>query len=116
MRIGLLFSVIALCVAGHAQAYCIVNRSNEPVAYSRGGPVAGMEQFYAGTVAPGAQVCVNITPRSDGTFPVSIYSVTKRGNCAVVQGCFYETRAEQVFYRGAASQSCPLAFQDNACS
>ncbi len=62
MRIGFLTTLFALVVAGgQANAYCIVNRSSEPVAYSRGGPVAGMEQFYTGSVAPGSQVCVNIT-------------------------------------------------------
>lgn len=116
MRIGTLITLLAIFAAGPVSAYCIVNNSNEPVAFSRGGPIAGMEQFYTGSVAPGAHVCANITARSDGTFPVSIYSITRRGNCALVRGCFYETRAEQVFYRGTSSQSCPIAFQDNSCS
>lgn len=105
-----------MLVASQAQALCIVNRSGETVAYTRGGPFLGMETLYAGIVRPGIQHCPSITPRSDGTYPVSVYTISKRGNCAVVRGCFYESAAEQLFFNGAASSTCPIAFQDNSCS
>ena len=107
--------VLALS-ASQAQAFCIVNRSSETIAFTRGGPFAGMETFYAGTIKPGVQRCTLITPRVDGTYPVSVYTVTKRGKCSVVSGCSYDSRAEQVFFQGTASSSCPIAFQDDSCS
>jgi hypothetical protein len=102
--------------ASQAHALCIVNRSAETVAFTRGGPYAGMETFYAGTVKPGAQHCAAISARSDGTYPVSVYTVGRQGKCAVVRGCYYDSDAEQIFFTGVASESCPLAFRDNACS
>ena len=102
--------------ASQAQAFCIVNRSSETVAFTRGGPFAGMETLYAGTIKPSVQRCTLITARADGTYPVSVYTVTKRGNCAVVRGCSYDSQAEQVFFQGAGTSSCPVAFQDNSCS
>ncbi len=116
MRLGLLLSVLILVGATEASAYCIVNRTGDVVAYTRGGPFAGMETFYMGGVQPGAQSCMNIGPRIDGTYPVSIYTIKKRGNCTVVSGCYFESSAEQIFFRGTASSSCPIAFQDNTCS
>ena len=113
-KLGLITALALL--ASQAQALCIVNRSGETVAYTRGGPFLGMETLYAGTVRPGFQHCASITPRSDGTYPVSVYTVSKRGKCAIVRGCYYSSNAEQVFYNGAASSTCPVAFQDNSCS
>ncbi len=108
--------LVLVLSASQVQAFCIVNRSSETVAFTRGGPYAGMETFYAGTIKPGVQRCTSITPRVDGTYPVSVYTVTKRGKCSVVSGCSYDSRAEQVFFQGTASSSCPIAFQDDSCS
>ena len=113
-KLGLIAALVLL--TSQAQALCIVNRTSDTVAYTRGEPFLGMEILYAGTVRPGAQHCASISARSDGTYPVSVYSVTKRGKCAVVRGCFYGSAAEQVFFDGSASSTCPIAFQDNSCS
>ncbi len=113
-KLGLIAALVLM--ASQVQALCIVNRSGDTVAYTRGGPFLGMETFYAGTVRPGAQHCTSISPRADGTYPVSVYTVSKRGKCAIVRGCYYSSNAEQVFFNGAASSTCPVAFQDNSCS
>lgn len=113
-RIGLTAALVLL--ASQVQALCIVNRSSETVAYTRGGPFFGMETLFAGTIRAGVQHCTGITPRSDGTYPVSVYTISKRGKCLVVKGCAYDSEAEQIFFNGAASSSCPISFQDNSCS
>lgn len=113
-KIGL--TAVFLAFATQASALCIVNRSSETVAYTRGGPFIGMETLFAGTIRPGVQHCTSITPRSDGTYPVSVYTIGKRGKCNVVRGCLYESLAEQIFFGGAGSATCPVSFQDNSCS
>lgn len=115
MRV-LFTAVVFMVMSVQAQALCIINLSPENVVFSRGGPTVGMETFFTGAVKPGVQHCTKITPRSDGTYPVSIYTIAKRGNCAVVQGCFYETENEQILFLGSTSSSCPTAFRDNSCS
>ena len=112
------FAVLARLVlwAGDAFAICIINRTLQTVAFVRGEPFAGMETYFTGTVRPAAQHCRQLSPRIDGTFPVSIYTLTRRGNCVLVQGCFYNSQAEQLFYNGSASPACPIAFRDNTCS
>lgn len=107
---------MAMLVSGQAQALCIVNLSPDTVVYSRGEPIAQMETFYTGAIKPGVQHCTKITARMNGEYPVSIYTIGKRGKCAIVRGCFYETENEQILFRGGSSSSCPIAFQDNSCS
>lgn len=116
MTIRLIFALLVIFLPGQVHAFCIVNQSQSAVAYVRGGPFAGMETYFAGEVRPGGQRCTRITSRMDGTFPVSVYSISQSGRCAIIRGCFYETEAEQVFYKGAASSSCPVAFRDNTCN
>jgi hypothetical protein len=94
-KLGLIAAQIMM--ASQAQALCIVNCSTDAVAYTRGGPFLGMETWYAGTVRPREQHCASISARSDGTYPVSVYTVTRRGKCVIVRGCFYESNAEQFF-------------------
>ncbi len=102
--------------ANDANAICIINRSQDTVAFVRGEPFAGMETYFTGTVRPSAQHCSRLSPRMDGTFPVSVYTLTRRGNCVVVRGCFYSSHAEQLFFNGSAGSACPVAFRDNTCS
>lgn len=112
-----LFAATAMMlVSFQAQALCIINLSPGTVVYSRGGPGPGMETFFTGGVSPGKQECTKITPRMNGEYPVSIYTIGKRGNCAVVSGCFYETENEQILFYGRGSSSCPTAFRDNSCN
>lgn len=113
---GLFVVIIAMLLSAQAHALCIINLSPDTVVYSRGGPGPGMETFFTGGVAPGMQHCTKITPRMDGTYPVSIYTITQRASCSVVRGCFYETPNEQILFYGRGSSSCPTAFQDNSCS
>lgn len=95
--------VFLLCLVGcvgHANALCIVNRSQDTVVFVRGEPYAGMETYFTGSIRSGAQHCSRLSPRSDGTYPVSVYGISKRGACALVKGCYYESHAEQVFFPG----------------
>lgn len=113
---ALFAAAVVLLMSAQAQALCIINLSPDTVAYSRGGPGPGMETFFTGVVTPGQQICTKITPRMDGTYPVSIYTIANRGSCAVVRGCLYETLNEQILFYGRESSSCPTSFQDNSCS
>ena len=90
-------ALIVFCLlgcVGQASALCIVNHSQDAIAFVRGEPFAGMETYFTGTVRPGAQHCRILSSRADGTFPVSVYTVAKRGECALVRGCFYSSHAE----------------------
>ena len=45
-----------------ANALCIVNRTQDTVAYVRGEPYAGMETYFTGTVKPNGQHCTKLSP------------------------------------------------------